>query len=126
MRKANKLRLIIGSISLLLLSLVAAETLSWYWILGSFLLLFLIVGTVPICRRRESMWLFVLTALGSMPINIKISTMDTVQYLLDSEIPIVGAVIATIEIYLLLFSVEEILIGIIGRFIWKRQIVLKP
>ena len=65
------------------------------------------------------MWLFVLTAIGSVPINIFL-----IRYIIDLEFfetrfSVLG-VVTSVEIYLLLLGIEEIIIGVFGRMIWKR------
>lgn len=43
----------------------------------------------------------------------------------NSGVPIIGDVIAYIQIYLIVLSIEQLLLGIIGRIIWKEQQCIK-
>ena len=91
----------------------------------SFIMIFLITGCCRVCRKRESLWIFVLSAVILIPFNLHI----------------IGSVISFFEeyryirwfvklalyplLYMVVFCIEEILCGIIGRLIWKRQYVMK-
>ena len=121
MRKVNGAKLYMGVSNMLMISEVAAKTMSLFWSVVLILSVLFIVGVVPGCRQHENMWLFVLTAIGSMPINISLT-----QYIIDFGIfetgfPVLGIVVTSVEIYLLLLGVEEIVIGVLGRMIWKKQ-----
>ena len=67
------------------------------------------------------MWLFVLTAIGSVPINISLTRYIIDIGIFETGFPILGLVVTSIEIYLLLLGLEEIIIGVLGRMIWKKQ-----
>ena len=106
---------------MLMISGVAARTMSLFWFVVLIAAVLFIVGVVPWCRQHENMWLFVLTAIGSVPINITLT-----HYILDigifeTDFPVLGVFITSLEIYLLLLGIEEIIIGVLGRMIWKRQ-----
>ena len=121
MRKVNGAKLYMGVSNMLMISEVAVKTMSLFWSVVLILSVLFIVGVVPGCRQHENMWLFVLTAIGSMPINISLT-----QYIIDFGIfetgfPVLGIVVTSVEIYLLLLGVEEIVIGVLGRMIWKKQ-----
>ena len=86
--------------------------------------LFAVVGLVPVFRKRESFWMFLLVAVAGVPENINlifwIIYLD-VLYLYFLPIKIIYSLL----IYFVLFSVEEIAFGVITRFIWPRQYKLK-
>lgn len=67
------------------------------------------------------MWLYILNVVGSIPINITITKQIMMLDIFNSGIPVIGDVIAYIEIYLIILSIEQLLLGIIGRIIWKEQ-----
>jgi len=121
-RKKKKGRqVLVGALVLFLISLVAVCTKCWWLIIVNILLMYLLVAKLPVCHRRENVWLFVLTAISSVPINVKATWILLYYGLLSSGIPILGEILGVIQIYLLLFTVEEMVIGIVGRYIWKKQ-----
>ena len=121
MKLVNNIKLILGLSSVLLLSCVAAKTLSFFWIAMWIIAMMIVVGTVSYCRWYESMWLFVLTAVGSVPINIVLVCNIVDSGIFDSGFALLGNIVTWIEVYLLLLAIEEITIGILGRIFWKKQ-----
>lgn len=121
MRKVNGAKLYMGVSNMLMISGVAARTKSLFWSVVLILSVLFIVGVVPWCRQHENMWLFVLTAIGSMPINISLTHYIINWGIFETGFPVLGIVVTSIEIYLLLLGVEEIVIGVLGRMIWKKQ-----
>ena len=79
------------------------------------------VAINPTCRQRESLWLFVMVAVSSIPLNLHFGRIfaligsDLLGYT-KWESYIVGAVG-----YCIAFCAEEIIYGIVGRMIWRRQ-----
>lgn len=121
MKKVNRAKLYLGVSNMLMISGIAARTMSLFWFVVLIVSILFIVAVVPWCRQHENMWLFVLTAIGSVPINITLT-----RYIIDMEIfetgfPVLGVLVTSLEIYLLLLGIEEIIIGVLGRMIWKRQ-----
>ena len=82
-------------------------------------ILFLTVGNVSFMKRKESLWLFVLTAAVFLPFNIKLAAAAVNVYLKDS--PVVTRFLFGTALYLDLFSAEEIFLGVIARILWPRQ-----
>lgn len=121
MRKVNGAKLYMGVSNMLMISEVAAKTMSLFWSVVWILSVLFIVGVVPGCRQHENMWLFVLTAIGSMPINISLTHYIIDFGIFETGFPVLGIVVTSVEIYLLLLGVEEIVIGVLGRMIWKKQ-----
>ena len=82
---------------------------------------FLFVGVCSYCRKNESIWLFVLVGVFLIPMNIRLC-MHSYKWL---EMVLmygkIGRVVFRCMIYVCLFCMEEILFGIIGRIIWRRQ-----
>ena len=106
---------------MLMISGIAARTLSLFWFAVLILSVLFIVAVVPCCRQHENLWLFVLTAIGSVPINIILTQYITDLGILETGFPVIGVVVTSVEIYLLLLGIEEIIVGVLGRMIWKRQ-----
>lgn len=121
MKRINRMKLYIGVSNILMISETVDRTLSLMWLIIGVITILFVVGIVPDCRKYENIWLFILTAIGTIPINISITRRMISLGLFDSGIPVVGVVIASIEIYLLLLTIEELFIGVIGRVIWKQQ-----
>lgn len=70
--------------------------------------------------KKESVWLFVLTGITTIPINIglMVNLEKYVDLLMDG---VVGKVSGMIVVYACLFSIEELLVGVIGRLIYRNQ-----
>ena len=121
MRRINRIKLYLGVSNMLMISGIAARTLSLFWFAVLILSVLFIVAVVPCCRQHENLWLFVLTAIGSVPINIILTQYITDLGILETGFPVIGVVVTSVEIYLLLLGIEEIIVGVLGRMIWKRQ-----
>ena len=84
---------------------------------------FVLVGTMPFCRRHENIWLFVLWAACCMPLNFML--LKVYPLWLDLLYDGIGKGILyhliQMEWVLILSSVEEIVIGFVGRIIWRKQ-----
>lgn len=117
----DRAKIIIGMGNTLFFSGIAANGAWERGILFYIATLFFVVGTTSSCRRRENMWLFLLNIIGSIPINIALTRQIMQLGIFDSGFPVIGAIIACLEIYLILLSFEQLLIAIIGRIIWKKQ-----
>lgn len=121
MKKINRMKLYIGISNMLMISVVAARTMTLFWFIILIVSVFLIVVVVPLCRHHENMWLFVLTAIGSVPINLSLTHCIIDSGILKNRFPVLVRVVTSVEIYLLLLGIEEIVIGVFGRMIWKKQ-----
>lgn len=80
---------------------------------------FLFVWLVPICKHKENLWMFILVAIASIPLNIKMCNMAFVGLL--AEMPILVKFLWVVLLYCILFSVEEIVFGFVTRVIWRKQ-----
>lgn len=105
------------------LSLLAARVQSLWLAAATGFLIFIFVAVVPYCRKRESLWVFLLIGAASIPINLFIlGKYDLWIYLTASgEKHGIVYYMSLIEYTLLLSSIEEIIGGLIARLIWKRQ-----
>lgn len=121
MKKVNRAKLYLGVSNMLMISGIAARTMSLFWFVVLIVSILFIVAVVPWCRLHENMWLFVLTAIGSVPINITLTRYIIDMGILETGFPVLGVLVTSLEIYLLLLGIEEIIIGVLGRMIWKRQ-----
>lgn len=81
---------------------------------------YLFVAYSSECKGVENIWIFMMIAIGFIPINValEIQIYEYVSLLASGPI---GKVLSVIIIYAVLFSVEEIIAGLIGRVIWRCQ-----
>lgn len=121
MRKVTKAKLYVGVSGMIMISGIAARTMSLFWFIILIISILLIVVVIPWCRQHENMWLFVLTAIGSVPINSSLTRCIIDTGIFETGFPILGLVVTSIEIYLFLLGIEEIVIGVLGRMIWRKQ-----
>ena len=81
---------------------------------------FLILKIVPVFRHRENIGMFILLIFSTIPVNLFIVCMlgsmdDLCGILLFSRI------FRCIIYYMMLLSVEEVVMGVITRCIWRKQ-----
>ena len=86
--------------------------------------LFITVGTVPLFRKRESLFMFILVAIAGLPVNIRLACWLVFEGIIGSDFLPVD-ILWAVFLCCVLFSVEEIVFGVITRMIWKRQYRLK-
>ena len=94
----------------------------------SFLLLILIpvlylalIRITPSFRGHESLWMFILVAVSSIPPNLSVLLwmFEHMDFMFDTFF-ILMVFRAAIG-YTVLFSIEEVVMGLITRLIWKKQ-----
>ncbi len=91
------------------------------------ILIFLLVGILPFAHKRENLWLFLICAVSFIPINLFGLNMYTgwKEFLcVEPDIRILS-IASTVEALLILTSVEEVVVGFLGRLIWRRQYKLR-
>ncbi len=85
---------------------------------------FFVVGLAPACKKHESIWMFLLVFFSFIPVNVLIMIiMDKLGMLLHPMF--ILSLCRCIFYYAMLFSVEEIVMGVITRAIWKKQYKLR-
>ena len=89
------------------------HTIPVYVLLAASLLFF--VKVMPFCRKRENLWMFFLVAVCTVPMNVSIiiGFTGTFRFILR----LLFCPLA----YLVLLSVEEIIMGCTARRLWHRQ-----
>lgn len=108
----------------LVFSISAVVTgLFWLYIL-TVLSAFAVVGLVPSYKRRENLWMFLIVAISGIPVNI-VLILGVLDFGLMEHMFLIGRILWCCILYSCLFSIEEILFGIVTRRIWKRQYKLK-
>lgn len=101
---------------------------SFSWCMNRFLLavislvtIFLCISICDICKKHESLWLFVLSGIATIPVNIQISLIASKYFSRIWGDAFIFNFIYFPLAYSMLLSIEEILLGIVGRMIWKNQ-----
>lgn len=122
-KKMNRIQLTMGILPTIL-SMVFLINKSWVTLLVYVVSLFVIVGIVPVFKRRESLYMFILVGLSGLPINIKLSYWLVSEELISSGF-LIGNILWGMLLCCVFFSVEEIIFGVITRVIWKRQYKIK-
>ncbi|MBO6300719.1 MAG: hypothetical protein J6N53_17965 [Lachnospiraceae bacterium] len=86
----------------------------------SILLHYAVISINSICKGRQSMWLFGLLAVSLIPVNIELGRLYCGAFGYSMETP-VAFVVNFILGFSAMLSAEEIFLGILGRFLWKKQ-----
>lgn len=112
--------------ALVLLFPILIMWVSWYmklyWlIMVSIIATYVIIGINKCCKSHESVWLFFIVALISVPINFEFSYYSCAIVSSFYGNSIILKILYFILIYDICFSIEEIFFGIIGRGIWREQ-----
>lgn len=78
------------------------------------------VALTPWARKRENIWMFLLVAVSGVPVNIIV-----IRWLLGLSFFethfFVLAFSRSVALYLMLLSMEELILGVVTRMIWKNQ-----
>lgn len=82
--------------------------------------LFVVVGKVPLFKKRENLWMFLFVVSASLPINVFIAYSLIKSEFISTGV-LFGDLLWGVLICCMLVSVEEIAFGIVTRAIWKRQ-----
>lgn len=101
-------------------SLFAAIYSNVFLLVFSIIIMFALVFLFPIARGRENLWILILSAITLSPINIRLITyivFDT-SYLDYSKFTVF---FASVLIFFVLLSVEEIIFGIVVRIMRPHQ-----
>lgn len=91
------------------------------WIaLATFSLDLIFVSIVPYCKKRESLWMFILVAFTCVPINIFIAE-DILGMWSVFLVKEIFYYLCLVELVLILASIEELVMGFLVRFLYKKQ-----
>lgn len=86
------------------------------------IMMFVLVAALPFCRKHENLWVFVLTAVSSLPVNwLLLTKFDSWTDYLYSGGGAISEKMVIIEYMMILMGVEEIILGLITRLIWRKQ-----
>lgn len=87
----------------------------------SFVTLLVFLRIIPMCRGRESLFGFLILTPMITPLNI-----CAIFYLWENafigEPFVISGVLWSVVIFAVLFSVEQIVFGVLARFLWPRQL----
>ena len=99
-----------------LLSVAAVQDASLWLGLTAIVALFVLLWCIPFCKGRESLFSFLMVTLMGLPMNVRI-----VIFLWEHEIigdPFwVSGVLWSVVLFGMLFSVEQIIVGIVAKAI---------
>lgn len=78
------------------------------------------VALTPWARKRENIWMFLFVAVSGVPVNIIV-----IRWLLGLSFFethfFVLAFFRSVALYLMLLSMEELILGVVTRMVWKNQ-----
>lgn len=81
---------------------------------------FIVLRITPAFRHRENIWMFVIVAFSSIPINLYLfGLLYEMELLFDSFFLL--NIIRGILYYIVILSIEEIIMGTVTRLLWKKQ-----
>ena len=121
MRKRNRLS---GLTVLPIVISIASAHYKMLWLIPvAVISMFVLVGTLPFCRKRENLWMFVLTAFCSIPVNWFLLTNFEIwkNVLYSGGENRILTKIVIVEYMMVLTGVEEIIFGLVTRFLWRKQ-----
>ncbi len=104
----------------IILSSAAVLTNSALLIAGFFVSHFIIVHVMSSAKGHENVWMFLMVIISSIPINIYVCVQLNAIWN-STESFLVFNILKCILYYTMLLSTEEIIMGVITRFIWKKQ-----
>ena len=81
---------------------------------------FIIIKAIPSFRKYENIWMFLMVAVSSIPINIYVLYLLNDFGIIFESIFFVG-ILRCLYYYSALLCLQEIIMGIITRIIWKKQ-----
>ena len=121
MRKRNRLSGL--AVLPIVISIVSAHYKMLWLIPVAVISMFVLVGTLPFCRKRENLWMFVLTAFCSIPVNWFLLTNFEIwkNVLYSGGENRILTKIVIVEYMMVLTGVEEIILGLLTRMLWRKQ-----
>ena len=102
---------------LIAVSIMAAAVHSFlgYGLMAATLLIF--VRIIPCSRKHENIWMFFLVTVCTIPMNITLIH----RYTQIFEMAWIWRLLIQLIVYLILFSAEELIMGVITRSLWTQQ-----
>ncbi len=113
-----------------LLFLALAACYVRFWTLAAtpvlLVLMFAAVAWLPVCRGCESTWICLMTFLLMLPANLRAAWLYAKTLYASSLLDVVLMLMYFVIVFVALLSIEEIVCGVIGRMIWRRQSRIVP
>lgn len=107
-------------IFLFFLSFAAVESRSVIVALVAVAAHFIVLKAVPAFKKRENIWVFIFVVFSFVPFNIyALSTVNSAVSLFSHNFLL--GLIECVLYYITLLSMEEIVMGVITRFFWRKQ-----
>ena len=106
---------------------LAMAVATWYsavFGVASVLTLIILVLLLPVCRKRENLWMFVMASITLLPINIRVgmaAAETAVDYLSETTFLYICTLLLTISI---VYCLEQLFLGIIIRLLRGRQYIV--
>ncbi len=94
---------------------------SWQTLAVMMVYIYILTAFLPVCRKCESTWLFLFAIPVLTPLNYRIAEAYFEGTAQGSWLNIGIAFLHALIVFFVALSIEEILIGILGRIIWPRQ-----
>ena len=88
--------------------------------IAAVVLVFAVVALLPLCKGRQSLWIFFSLFLTVTPINIRLITV-LLRWAPFAESLWLTNILRGTLLYMVALSVEELIAGYIARHIWRRQ-----
>ncbi|MBR2869476.1 MAG: hypothetical protein IKB88_10515 [Clostridia bacterium] len=99
------------------LSLVSVLTFSVPVLVVCVAVIFLEVALVPLFKGYENVWMFVITSVALIPTNTALSYLAVDSGFVFEATELFAFIVYAATVYFVLFSMEQILFGVIARFI---------
>ena len=84
---------------------------------------FVVIKVISYLKRHENLWMFILVVITSIPINFYILLQLHKLNMIFNSFYVLG-ILRCVLYYCILFSVEEIIMGVLTRMIWEKCIKL--
>lgn len=113
------LKFIIGIINIGCFFWISFTKMSWIYGFFGTVFTYVLIYILPFCKKQESTWIFFISTLTTMPINIKLAKLAVSLFFHWKNF--LASKIVFIIAYLFCLAVEELFLGIGGRVIWHKQ-----
>ena len=113
-----KIMLTAGTGVLLSVSSYAALRDSLKWALLAEVLIFVLVGAVPVCRRKAGLWILVMTAIVMIPVNLRAGFWVSAFIFGEAGI---NAFLTFVQFSFVFESLEIILFVLLGTILFDRE-----
>lgn len=106
-------------IPLVMCSVAAAHDM-WGIHIAAMALILVLAGALPAAKRIESIFVFVLVAVSTIPLNISVVT-NVMSFVVVESTHVALRLCWAVVIYGIAFNIEEIFMILISRIIWPHQ-----